>query len=646
MAEEIPSNSVTTSVANSTTSTQDNNLQDRGIANAANSSSSSSASLSYSSFVCDSQEGEDLIMAVAKLAPFGDVDSIKASNGDSLKICCYFVQKSAIDKNHTVYFKYGQDIQTISITNSVAFFGTIATVNLIDNSGNFASILEQQTDYYFVISILSITNEGVSSNSVIENGILYQPYIFDIDKIKVQTPSSSNSKLFTLELCDIISGTLKKMSYGNLLLSNPQFPNSQNFKEVYVSIIDYAIINIHLLHNKKYKYYQPLFLGGSINDSINTIIKDIVLKDVTIDTSLYTLMNRVFNMAGKEVEAPSNFTNAGGEIKGMLIMPLMLMDEWEDVNATYRNFYADHDDDEIGEAFAYSSANANILGNAVLFHRGYYFKNIFMPFEIAFGKESNSIYEIINPKKDNNGDLDSEEKAYNAMNGFSQSLIQESIEIAPDGNTSGIFWRNIALMSDGTGGGNNVLIYFNWIYNYFKYAFLNYNNFKIANSFNKNLEPVIDPYFHKMESYNLVGGDAETYAKMNARTVRMASSDPVKESLYYAGRALKSYIFLNSLFGVKLKGNIIRHPGEIIKFNSGLSLDEINNTTATLGGFWAATNGYALGYVTQVTHIFSGNEFNDIVYSSKFCEITDKEAEKEEESLMDKALNSIFNKSE
>lgn len=577
----------------------------------------------------DDQEGEDLYTAVAKLAPFANMGSIPMNNGDTLKIACYLVNKALINEESTIYFKYGTDIKNISITDSVTKFGTTASIDIIDNGGGLTTLLQYQMSYYFVISILNVIDDGTdkmeNTENKIEQGIFYQPYIFELDFVETISSDRSKSKIYRLYLSDIISSTLKKVSYGNLLLEYTAFPNCSNFGDVYRYFIDYAALIINLTHNKKYKIPKTLMLGGSINDNLNTIIKDVILKDVTIDTPLYDLLNKFYSTASRELEVPEHFA-AKAEVKGMVSVPLLLNEEWEDLSATYRRYYNDHDSDSMVETL---SLEGSVTVNSQLFKRGLYLKHLQMPFQLLFGDKP-KVYEIINPKY-SEGMIDESEVDFNPMNGFTNSPVDDMVEIPIDQYTSAVAWKNLALMSDGAQGAANALIYWNWIFEYYKNVYLNYENNIIKKKYNKETLPPANPHFNIVDKLNLVGGDKDTFAKINAVTIRMRSMDPIKEALWHVGRSVKSYIFMNDLYGFKIKGNIIRHPGEIIKINAPNKNDaEADSVSSIAGGINTLSAGYTLSYITQITHSFNGTRYEDIIYATKICNIDDIIEEKAE----------------
>lgn len=574
-----------------------------------------------------SDEGEDLYSAVAKLAPFEFFKALTMETGESLKISCFIVDKFNIKRDSALFLKYGQDVKSISIENNIHSFGTKAKVLVNDGAGALSSILEGQMHYYFVICILNLLDEAQGEGGTIEEGIVYQPYIFEMESVELMSPDNQSQKVFSITLCDIISSVLKKVSYGNLLLEQPSFPNLNNFGEVYTAIIDYAALIVNLLHDKKYKIPRDLILGGSINDSINPIIKDIVLKDVTIDTPLYSLMNRVYSMAAREIEVPGTFSKKA-EVKGMVLTPLFLNDEWEDLEGYYRTYYSDHDSDAVDEELSYSDAG-KISINAKMFRRNLYLKHMQMPFQLAFCEEKPRIYETFNPKMSQDGTLHPDELIFNPLNGYTVSTLKDVVEIPVDAEMSSLLWKNICLMADGAGGSANALIYYNWIFEYYKNVYLNYENNFIRKQFNKETVPPIDPYFLRLEKLNLVGGDKEKFSKINSVTARIRSTDPVKEAFWHVGRGVKAYVFLNSLFGFKAKGNIIRHPGEIIKINygDGKPDGEMLTTGVPIGGTNTIENGYVMAYITQVIHQFNGSEYIDIIHATKICSVSEPKEE-------------------
>lgn len=513
------------------------------------SSSSSTESSPAMTIDEDGQEGENLYEAVCKLAPFGKIKTLAMSNKDNIKIGCYMVHKMHMNQETTIYLKYGSEADNIAIRNGMSEFGTHGSITINDSTGVLTSALQFQMNYYFVITIMNVYDEDST-----EKALIFQPYIFEIDKVDIIASSGTN-KVYKILLSDIISATLKKVSYGNMLLQYPEMPNVTDYGELYNYFIDYAANIINIIHNKKYKIPKKIFFKSLNSDSISTIIKAVVFKDLPIDTTAYNLLNKIFIVAARELEVPENFSKKA-EVKGPVLTPLFLTDEWEDASGLYRSTYNTDTTDKVIIDFAVSG---EVPVTAKYFRRCFSMKHLQMPFQIAFGQETSSVYEVFNPKYID-GVLSKEDQFFNPMNGYTNSVIDGAVEVPFDGAACGLGWRNLALMADTPSGGSNALIFFNWIYEYYKNVYLNYEENKFRKEFNKALIPVVDPNFHQVEINNLFPGDADFFAMANASVIKLRSEDPIKEALMHVGRSVKSFIFMNALTGFKVNGNIIRHP--------------------------------------------------------------------------------------
>lgn len=570
------------------------------------------------------QEGRNLYEYMASLSNFANVEYTKFDDGSNRKIECIFVDKITMEPSSCVYLNYGKNIKSLSINQTVSSYGISASIHVNDSNGLIQSLLAHQTNFYCVVNIMEVFNHNDelppnSDASRIETGIMYSPYIFEIEDVKSLSPDGAKDKVYSFELIDIISATLKKVSYGNLLIRNPGFIQSLNFAELYQNIINFAAEIINLAHNKQFYIDNYIYFIDDITDSINDLIKSVVLKDLSIDMTCYELLNHIYKHAAREIEPPSHFN---GEKVGNILLPLMLQDEFEDISKKYRTYFNRDLDKEIITQISFSgerSIDANLI------KRGLYAKCILMPFELAFNSTEPTIYENINPILDERGQLMSYDKNINAMNGLVISPIIDNVDIPPANYLVGFGWKNLSLISDTPGGSNNMLVYFNWIYEFYKATFLNDKAAAFNTVIGKQIQPSIDPHFHKMEAQDLIEGDKELFAKINSNTIILKSMDSIKEALYHVGRTLKSYIFMNSLFAFKVKGSILRHAGEIIKITSSTKDEETDGATAAIGGIEGALAGFSLAYITNVIHTFNGNKFTDLIYASRICSIGNRE---------------------
>lgn len=607
-----------------------NDVPSAGTTTPTDSSSSSNPAVSLDD---DGQEGENLYEAVCKFAPFSKIKPISMSNKDNVKIGCYMVHKMNMSEESTIHLKYGSEVNNILIRNGMTEYGTHAAITVTDTTGAITSAIQFQTNYYFVVAVMNVYDEDS-----LESGLIFQPYIFEIDKVDVIS-SDGLTKVYKLMLSDIISATLKKVSYGNMLLQYPEILNVANFGDLYNYFIEYAAAIINVVHNKKYKIPKKIFFKSLNSDSMNPIIKGIIFKDLPIDTTAYNLLNKIFIVASRELEVPENFSKKA-EVKGAVLTPLFLTEEWEDASGLYRSTYNTDTNEKVVIDF---SISGEVPVKANFFRRTLAMKHLQMPFQIAFGQETSSVYEVFNPKYVD-GVLSKEDQFFAPMNGFTNSIIDGAVEVPFDGAAVGLGWRNLALLADTPSGSSNALIYFNWMYEYYKNVYLNYEENKFRKEFSKALIPVVDPNFHQVEINNLHGGDADFFAKANASVVKLRSEDPIKEALLHVGRTVKSFIFMNALTGFKINGNIIRHPGEIIKINNPSNGPDDEVPQQPLGGADSIKNGYGLFYITHVMHVFSGTQYEDIIYATKLCNIySAEEIEAEEKRVKEQAKANASN---
>lgn len=558
-------------------------------------------------------EGSDLFEALAKYCANLPCDYINFNDGFNRKIVCFFIDKSTLLPEDILPVAYGKEITSFTFSQDMASYGTFASVEIADINGSLTAIAENQSSLYFVAGIIELIGEPE-----LEEGYMLQPYIFEIEDVVSMSADGDVSKVYRLELADVISATLRKVSYGNLLLRYPAFSNCSTFIDAYRYLIDFASSIITMNHNKKYQIDTTFQFADVIDSLLPEIFQNVVLNNIPLTTTCYDMMNVLYTHAAAKIPPPADFA---GEVPGPVLIPLFLQDEYEDVAGMYRKFWKATEHKNIG--YVEFKTKDNNSKEYQMIKRGFYCKDLLMPFEMAFNGESEQslIYENINPPVNEKGEIAESESIFSPANGIMLSPITDSVDIPPTNSLVGLGWKNLALLSENPGGSSNMIILWNWIYEYFKSAFLNEKGSALYRKLHKRIQPVVDPHFHKMEVNKLDGGDAEDFAKINSNTIILKSSEPLQEALYHVGRAVKSYVFMNSMFGFRIKGSTFRHPGEIIKINSGISEADEESPSAVVGGLEAMTNKFVLAYTTSVTHIFNGNSYENVIYANKICSI-------------------------
>lgn len=556
-------------------------------------------------------EGVDLYEILAKYCLAGDFEAINFSDGARRKIICYFIDKASMSPKNIFPFSYGKEISALSISQNMSKYGTSASVEITDINGSLTTIIENQSSFYFVVGIFEVLDDSKN-----EDGFMFQPYVFEIEDVTPVSSDGAISKVYKIELVDLISATLRKVSYGNLLLFYPSFPNCSSFVEAYSYILNFASMIINLNHNKRFYIDTQLQFSELSTNSLGEIFTNVVINNIPLHTTCYDLLTIIYNHAATEVETPADFM---GENVGNVLVPLFLQNEFEDISEMYRDFYGANKSDNISEIDITFKGGKSKKENMI--KRKFCCKNLLMPFKMAFeGKNEKSIiYENINPPLDEKGRILDSESYFAPGNGVVFSPLSESVDIPPSNFLVGLGWKNLSLMSENPSCSSNILVFWNWIYEFYKSAFLHIGKNIVAKKSKKQVKPNIDPHFHVMESNKLTGGDAETFAKINSNTIILKSTNVLQEALYHVGRAIKSYIFMNSMFGFKIKGSVFRHPGEIIKINSGTNSPEDESSIAIVGGLEAMTNKFVFAYTTGVVHMFNGSSYENLIYANKIC---------------------------
>lgn len=108
------------------------------------------------------------------------------------------------------------------------------------------------------------------------------------------------------------------------------------------------------------------------------------------------------------------------------------------------------------------------------------------------------------------------------------------------------------------------------------------------------------------------------YHEFNANAFLIRSEDSTKETQYYVGKMLTSFIMLNTSYTYSIEGSLFRRPNEIVKINrhideTGAAHDPNPNAPSGLNG----KSKFTMVYVTNVKHFFKSKSFTNIITANK-----------------------------
>lgn len=245
-------------------------------------------------------------------------------------------------------------------------------------------------------------------------------------------------------------------------------------------------------------------------------------------------------------------------------------------------------------------------------------RDIYMPFFLAFGSDKyTGVYENINPNSENKDNC-------TPINGVYQKEIL-ALQFNPiDMNTVRKIWKNVVFLDTSGDGGNSILIFFSWFFDYFQNVFLKSDpnaaakeGFRVSN---------VQPTFHLLSKNEKIahatsdgGSFSNLFDEYNAYTYATETEDVVGECLRLMGKNLASFVLLNDSYIFKLNGQMLRRPNEIVKFgfrgSKGATMQELSMHTDINFGE------YTYLYVKKVTHQFQGNNYYNEITGCKICEV-------------------------
>lgn len=567
-----------------------------------------SNTIEYLSNVASGGAKNDIHDVLLSLNNFDEYKNNSLNNSkNSLKINCYIVDKSLMNKEGTLHFPYGPVVKNITISTSTAFFGYNASVVIEDIEDIFLSILNKTDEFYFVIAIfeeLGIIEDDKKEKKL--KGIMYQPYIFDIDNFQILSEDKAKNKIFKINLSDFISGTLKKTSYGNLLLNNPNFLQATNIPSAIGVILRHAAGTIMTNHNNNVSvnvatYHQTEL----IPDSYPELLRAKFFDEFKLDTSLYNVLITLTKNAAIETKEEAEF-GAIAEIPDNVLLPAIYSNEYFDIGDAYRKYFTNGVyPEKIVEPFS-----NDVIGNGMYWKRFISLRTMKQPFELCF--KNKQVFETINRAENNDETL----KPFGNISDGDN--IYDAIEVPVDSELVNLRWRNLALFADNPHGACSMIIFFQWLYEYFKHNFLFSSHAK--KNLKKSFEPPVKQHFYKLQKDNKVNGNLENFTKLNSSSIICKSQTPLKEAMFHAGSTLKSFVLLNNIYSFKIRGAMQRRVNEIIKINSTTKSGEVNeNLLPELNKLEGSAHGYTLLYVTRIDHHFNGANFEDTIYCNKIC---------------------------
>lgn len=353
-------------------------------------------------------------------------------------------------------------------------------------------------------------------------------------------------------------------------------------------------------------------LSKELPNEFSGLIKVIFEKSENSEnTSIHDLLKELAKVACEDIN-PNQSIMKGFETMGAVSMPLFLRDEYPDMSSYYFNLIGTKlEDIDGGQEMSSTASNLyrprgtteNVYMPRILCAR-----NFAHPFAGAFLNRSageSVVFECFT-----GGEEDKNAAFPKTMMGTNPAPIRNVKFITANADLANTRWKNIAFVSSNPQGESNMLILFNWMYEYFNQVLLDatpgQSPMKMSN---------ILPNFY-LTSQNTYDPSSSEH---NAYVFKLKDekSDPRPEMLMQIGKSIASLVLLNHMYSFETEGNLLRRPNEIINIHIPYKRD--NALTQTFPtDFMKSEN--TMVYVSEVIHCFTQNTFIDKIVCNRIYE--------------------------
>lgn len=566
----------------------------------------------------DDYGGDDLSDVYAQLDQ--NIDSyVDMSNGQRLKISLFFVPKfysiqEIKDKKGVCYLTYKQDVDYIQILDRLDNFGYKAVVNLHSDGSKYDDILQRFNCYHFVINLTILSDN---------DSIKLEPMIFDIDQVEEvkNNKQSQHVQTFQLQMSDLFTYILKHHSIASVVKMNPDIVRASSYKEIFKSVLDYVKRYVFLntaLDGKYEKFARFCFEYSDLGSCVEA-----TFAKIKQDASILEALQFILNECGTAISTPSDFSEVYATF-GDVCLPFFFREEYPDAKNLYLRLWGGEDETESeGESDARDLVDTSSSFGTAYVRRDFTMRDMYMPFGLAFKNDNKIIFESFNPsiikRQTNNGEeveeYTNEELQYSCINGRTKSQIYDFRERHPDMSFLYKKFKNMIFVSSGDETYESVLIYLEWLFQWYVQIMLNgYNNGGLVSK-------LVPDFLLIQKNLKITKKFKRPFEESNASVYMLRSEDPVNETLIVMGRIIASLVFMSTLYSFKVSGNIFRRPNEIIKLGRNNVLDiesnVVNNFNTGLN-----VNNYTLLYVTSVTHTFSQGQYDNRIVGTVIYENT------------------------
>lgn len=278
-----------------------------------------------------------------------DLNDIIHTNSGNFKITIFLSKKFEFDesnfkKEENVFLKYGDTVKNIVLKDKLDSIGLSGYIDVINTSSFIDIFLQRHNNYYLVINISECDDNGNPT-------VIYEPYIFDIDRVQNLSSPEKETKLLRIGLVDCITSILKTHSIASVIRFNKGIVNASSYKKVFEIILDYVKQCIRINTNDKFEFKKDILYGvntkckGNVlngydgDAKLESLISDSFAK-IHRDASIYDAVQQMLKDCCTSLKTPSGFNEMYQNI-GDVLIPFYFKEEYADRYNFYNSLWFD-----------------------------------------------------------------------------------------------------------------------------------------------------------------------------------------------------------------------------------------------------------------------------------------------------------------
>ena len=557
-----------------------------------------------------------------------DVEHVVTTNTGTMKINIMLVPRWETDfgKAKPLFLTYNKDVTSFYLEDNLNSIGVSGSIDVRNESSHLEIFLGKNDDYFVVINI----SEFIMGKDGKEEPLYrYEPYIFVITAIETLTPADTDNKVLRIKMEDYITNIMKTHSFNCLLKHAPQIMEVKNYKDFFDIALTYVKEYIKINSNQEYEYRKDLIyksdmtLKGNVyngNDTDNDMSALIMqsFSKIDPDSSIYEALIVMMSDCCTTIKTPGNFSS-NNQMVGDVLIPFFFKEEYGDRFGFYFDNWGTGEDEVL--------LTKNGQPCPLLF-RNMTMRDVFMPYYAAFSTPNKCcIYETINPDSDK-----SKEANFFPLNGFYQQELASLQYVPMSVPLLKKMKKNLIFVDGNIGGGASgaaSIIFYSWLFDYYTSVFLKTDTMTEGLNLSEYRIPNLVPSFHLMQrTKNIQHASSEDnsfqnmFDEMNSFTMYTETEDSLNECMRAIGKNVGAFMLGNESYNVRIRGNLLRRPNEIIKFCYRGNKDGSQQTLSMQPNL--GLGDYTFLYVKRVGHYFRGKEYWNDISACKIAEIFQK----------------------